>query len=76
MSMNDGFSPSRFTEDIYSMIGIRPGIYWQATWRFVAPCVISVILVSSVVSEMISSSSYSAWNKELVRTSGRQNSAS
>jgi len=43
------------------MTGVRPGIFWQLTWRFVAPVVIAVILVSSVVKELMSKPTYWPW---------------
>ena len=27
----------RFSDDIDSMIGIRPSIYWRLTWKYIAP---------------------------------------
>jgi len=32
----------RFAEDIESMIGFRPGIYWRICWKFIAPCFLLV----------------------------------
>lgn len=59
-------SDSRFTEDIYQMTGVRPGIYWQMTWRYIGPVIMTGILISSVLSMILSSPKYSAWNGELV----------
>jgi len=36
----------RFADDIASMIGFRPGIYWRICWKFIAPC---FLLVKTVV---------------------------
>jgi len=33
----------RFADDIASMIGFRPGIYWRICWKFIAPCFLLVI---------------------------------
>lgn len=49
------------------MTGHRPGIYWQVTWRFLAPIIMVCILVSSVASMFIKKPQYSAWNASLVR---------
>ena len=27
----------RFSDDIDSMIGIRPSLYWKMTWKYIAP---------------------------------------
>ena len=35
----------RFADDIASMIGFRPGIYWRICWKFIAPCFLLVITV-------------------------------
>ncbi|KAL0861311.1 hypothetical protein ABMA27_008869 [Loxostege sticticalis] len=56
------YGHERFTNDIYEMTGCRPGIYWQVTWRYVGPFIVSGILISSVVSMFISPPEYSAWD--------------
>jgi len=33
----------RFADDIASMIGFRPAIYWRLCWKFIAPCFLLVI---------------------------------
>ena len=33
----------RFADDIASMIGFRPGVYWRICWKFIAPCFLLVI---------------------------------
>lgn len=48
------------------MTGIRPGLYWQLTWRFIGPAIMSAILVSSVVCMIIERPTYNAYNKETV----------
>lgn len=45
-------------------------MYWQVTWRFLAPIIMVCILVSSVVSMIIRKPTYSAWDPVLV-SSGR-----
>ncbi|KAL4703762.1 hypothetical protein ACJJTC_017550 [Scirpophaga incertulas] len=56
------YGHERFTNDIYEMTGYRPGVYWQVTWRYVGPFIVSGILVSSIVSMLISPPEYSAWD--------------
>lgn len=31
------YGHQRFTRDIHSMTGVRPGVFWQITWRFLSP---------------------------------------
>ncbi|XP_065093884.1 sodium-dependent neutral amino acid transporter B(0)AT3 isoform X3 [Ochlerotatus camptorhynchus] len=59
------YGHKKFTEDIYQMTGIRPGIYWQMTWRYIGPVIMFIILVSSILSMILKSPTYSAWNGEL-----------
>lgn len=61
------FSTNRFTEDIYQMTGHRPGIYWQATWRFIGPGIMICILTSSIFFMIMDNPTYKAWNAEKVR---------
>lgn len=58
---------SRFTKDIEEMTGYRPGIYWQFTWRFLAPIIMVCILLSSIASMFIKKPTYSAWDASRVR---------
>lgn len=44
------------------MTGIRPGLYWQMTWRYIGPVIMVVILSSSVVSMVIENPTYGAWD--------------
>lgn len=57
----------RFTNDIYEMTGYRPGLYWQVTWRYVGPFIVSCILLSSLVFMLINPPTYGAWNADEVR---------
>ncbi|CAH2004494.1 unnamed protein product [Acanthoscelides obtectus] len=58
------YGHEKFTKDIQDMTGYKPGIYWQVTWRFLAPIIMAVILVSSVVSMVIKHPTYQAWSRE------------
>ncbi|KAJ8963444.1 hypothetical protein NQ318_018924 [Aromia moschata] len=58
------YGHEKFTKDIHDMTGIRPGIYWQVTWRFLAPLILVVILISSIVSMVRNHPEYQAWNRE------------
>lgn len=43
------YGVERFSDDIYSMIGIRPGIYWRITWKYLAPCFLLFIMIFGLV---------------------------
>ncbi|CAH0551934.1 unnamed protein product [Brassicogethes aeneus] len=58
------YGHERFTKDIHDMTGIKPGIYWQVTWRYLAPGIMVVILVSSIISMLINHPMYAAWSAE------------
>ena len=65
------YGHARFTEDIYQMTGVRPGPFWQITWRFVAPILVAAIMVSSVISEVVNTPMYKAWNRETAESEDR-----
>lgn len=60
------YGHEKFTKDIQDMTGVKPGPYWQITWKYLAPIIMVVILVSSIVSMIIHHPEYKAWNKEKV----------
>ncbi|KAK3871958.1 hypothetical protein Pcinc_022937 [Petrolisthes cinctipes] len=59
------YGHKRFSDDIERMIGERPGIYWQATWRFISPITILSIVVASVYYRATNPPDYPAWKAEL-----------
>ncbi|XP_028288783.1 sodium-dependent neutral amino acid transporter B(0)AT1-like [Parambassis ranga] len=56
------YGMDRFNEDIEFMIGHRPNIFWQATWRLVSPLIVFVIFVFYFVTKVQDKLSYIAWN--------------
>lgn len=56
------YGHAQFTDDIEEMTGIRPGFYWQICWRFIAPALLSLVLVASVITQAIKTPTYVAWN--------------
>ncbi|MPC94808.1 Sodium-dependent neutral amino acid transporter B(0)AT3 [Portunus trituberculatus] len=60
------YGHKKFSSDIEKMIGEYPGIYWQATWRFISPITIFTIVVASVYYRITNPSTYPAWNAEEV----------
>lgn len=61
------YGHEKFTKDIQEMTGVKPGLYWQISWRYLAPGIMVVILVSSIISMSINHPSYAAWSAEKVR---------
>lgn len=58
------YGHKKFSNDIEKMIGVRPGIYWQATWRFISPITIFTIVVASVYHRITNPPEYPGWNAE------------
>ena len=42
-----------FSDDVFSMLGHRPGLYWRITWKFVSPAFLAV-RINSVMSSQVS----------------------
>lgn len=59
------YGHEKFTQDIKTMTGIKPGLYWQLTWRFVAPVMLTVILTWSLVLQFEEHPEYDAWIQNL-----------
>ncbi|KAG7300709.1 hypothetical protein JYU34_015035 [Plutella xylostella] len=58
------YGHERFSNDIHEMTGYRPGVYWQVTWRYVGPVIVSCILLSSLVFMVLYPPTYSAWDAD------------
>ncbi|XP_075868228.1 sodium-dependent neutral amino acid transporter B(0)AT1-like isoform X2 [Nelusetta ayraudi] len=56
----------RFNEDIKFMVGRKPNIFWQVTWRFVSPLIVLVILVFYLVTQAQQKLSYLVWDPQSV----------
>ncbi|KAG5265029.1 hypothetical protein AALO_G00260660 [Alosa alosa] len=54
----------RFNKDIEFMIGHKPNIFWQITWRFLSPLIILVILVFYFVTTVSKQLTYIVWDPE------------
>ncbi|CAH1717250.1 unnamed protein product [Chironomus riparius] len=59
------YGHKKFTEDIYQMTGYRPGWYWQLTWRYIGPGLMSILLVASVWGYIKEVPKYKAWDAVL-----------
>lgn len=56
----------RFNEDIKFMVGRKPNIFWQVTWRFVSPLIVLVILIFYLVTEVQETPMYLVWDPQSV----------
>lgn len=56
----------RFNKDIKFMVGHKPNIFWQATWRVISPLIMVVILVFYFVTQVTKSPTYLVWDQEAV----------
>uniref|UniRef100_A0A8D3CZB3 Transporter n=1 Tax=Scophthalmus maximus TaxID=52904 RepID=A0A8D3CZB3_SCOMX len=54
----------RFNKDIEFMIGHKPNMFWQVTWRVVSPLIMVVILVFYFVTQITKSLTYLVWDQE------------
>lgn len=54
----------RFNKDIEFMIGHKPNIFWQATWRVISPLIMLVILVFYFVTQITKQATYLVWDPE------------
>uniref|UniRef100_A0A3B4AMW0 Uncharacterized protein n=1 Tax=Periophthalmus magnuspinnatus TaxID=409849 RepID=A0A3B4AMW0_9GOBI len=60
------YGVDRFNEDIKFMIGSKPGIFWQVTWRFVSPLIMLVILIFYLVTQAQGELTYLVWDPSSV----------
>lgn len=54
----------RFNEDLVFMIGHKPNIFWQVTWRFISPLIMLFIFVFYFVTTVSKELSYIAWDPD------------
>ncbi|XP_054840937.1 sodium-dependent neutral amino acid transporter B(0)AT1 [Eublepharis macularius] len=52
----------RFNKDIEFMIGHKPNIFWQATWRFISPLIMLVIFLFYFVVKVSQKLEYITWD--------------
>ncbi|XP_061737458.1 sodium-dependent neutral amino acid transporter B(0)AT1-like [Nerophis ophidion] len=58
------YGVDRFNEDIEFMIGHKPNIFWQVSWRVVSPLIMVFILVFYFVTQVTKTLTYLTWNPE------------
>ncbi|XP_070702332.1 sodium-dependent neutral amino acid transporter B(0)AT1-like isoform X2 [Pempheris klunzingeri] len=52
----------RFNEDLKFMIGRKPSLFWQLSWRFISPLIVLVILVFYLVTQAQEELTYLVWD--------------
>lgn len=48
------------------MIGHKPNLFWQVTWRVVSPLIMAVIFVFYFVTQISKNLTYLVWDQEAV----------
>ncbi|CAH2324783.1 sodium-dependent noradrenaline transporter [Pelobates cultripes] len=43
------YGVDRFSDDIYRMLGFRPGLYWRLCWKFVSPAFLLFVVIVSII---------------------------
>uniref|UniRef100_A0A669CZU6 Transporter n=1 Tax=Oreochromis niloticus TaxID=8128 RepID=A0A669CZU6_ORENI len=54
----------RFNKDIEFMVGHKPNIFWQATWRVISPLIMIFILIFYFVTQVTKDLTYLVWDEE------------
>ncbi|XP_067095054.1 solute carrier family 6 member 19b [Osmerus mordax] len=54
----------RFNDDIEFMIGHKPNLFWQITWRVVSPLIMFVIFIFYFVTKVSEKLLYKTWDPE------------
>ncbi|XP_002665492.2 sodium-dependent neutral amino acid transporter B(0)AT1 [Danio rerio] len=64
MAVSYVYGIDRFNDDIKFMIGHKPNIFWQATWRLISPLIVLVIFLFYFVTTVSKKLTYIAWDPE------------
>ncbi|KAM9385721.1 sodium-dependent neutral amino acid transporter B(0)AT1-like [Pholidichthys leucotaenia] len=56
------YGADRFNKDIEFMIGHKPNIFWQATWRVISPLIMVFILIFYFVTQVQKEFTYLSWD--------------
>nr|XP_015811198.2 sodium-dependent neutral amino acid transporter B(0)AT1 [Nothobranchius furzeri] len=54
----------RFNKDIEFMVGRKPCIFWQITWRLISPLIVLFILVFYLVTQVQQTLTYLVWDPD------------
>jgi solute carrier family 6 (neurotransmitter transporter, serotonin) member 4 len=44
------YGVDRFSNDVESMLGFKPGLYWRICWTYISPCFLLVIFLMTLMS--------------------------
>ncbi|XP_014851507.1 PREDICTED: sodium-dependent neutral amino acid transporter B(0)AT1-like [Poecilia mexicana] len=58
------YGMDRFNKDLEFMIGHKPNIFWQATWRVISPLIMIFILIFYFVTQVTKELTYLVWDQE------------
>uniref|UniRef100_A0A671RMB3 Sodium-dependent neutral amino acid transporter B(0)AT3-like n=1 Tax=Sinocyclocheilus anshuiensis TaxID=1608454 RepID=A0A671RMB3_9TELE len=58
------YGMNRFSDDIESMTGRRPNLFWRVCWMGISPIMLLVVLVAYVVVQVQKHPTYPTWNPE------------
>lgn len=53
----------RFSRDIEFMTGETPNQYWLITWRFIAPMIMAVLFIASILQSLSNPTTYFAYDQ-------------
>ena len=56
-----------FSEDIHTMTGRRPNIFWRACWLVISPLYLLIVFVAYVAVQADKHPNYPAWDPSHVR---------
>ncbi|WAR13044.1 S6A17-like protein [Mya arenaria] len=65
------YGVDKFADDIEFMIGKQPSRYWKIVWKFIAPFLVAILLISTIVSYFIKPLVYEAYSSELSKSINR-----
>ncbi|KAM3596180.1 uncharacterized protein V6R79_009944 [Siganus canaliculatus] len=58
------YGVDRFNKDVEFMVGRKPSIFFQITWRFISPAIVLVILVFYLVTQAQEELTYLVWDPD------------
>ncbi|XP_076319914.1 sodium-dependent proline transporter-like isoform X3 [Tachypleus tridentatus] len=53
IAINWIYGLDRFCDDIYFMLGKKPGIYWRITWRYTSPAILTLVFKVRLVNRSL-----------------------
>lgn len=65
--MTKSLSLYSFSEDIHTMTGRRPNIFWRVCWLVISPLMLLVVFVAYVAVQTDKHPNYPAWDPNHVR---------